>query len=482
MGLFEYQRIGRLICLGNPAASYTNPSFELDQSSPQITDIARRRLRTCKTSHPQCREDGLRALPTRVIEVSDVALKLTSTRKGAEYSKGEYVALSYCWGGNQTFVTTLATLKEKEAGFPQSVLPQTLKDAISVTRSLGFRYIWIDALCIIQDSDEDKAAEISVMGDVYKNSSLTIVATNASGVDKGFLLSRKTETPSVNIPILLPKGDFGTLSIVPIESDRMPKPLDTRGWAFQEFMLSRRLLIFELDTFFQCRTKTSREDSCLIPSNIPHSSEFLPSAALMMNRASFPAAMFSKSEHLPAPDFPKLLWWRIAVSYSDRQVTNLNDRFVAVVAIARELNRIYNVDYFAGLWETTMIEDLAWKRERQSWGDRGQRGAAESEQSYPTFGAPSWSWISFGSKISYPYYEKETFTSLFAKFVRCEVASDDGGRDPFGRIIRGKLVLNATLMPVQDLSFHRKFGGYCKHLSLDESNLFYTLVRISDCS
>jgi len=162
MGLFEYQRIGRLICLGNPAASYTNPSFELDQSSPQITDIARRRLRTCKTSHPQCREDGLRALPTRVIEVSDVTLKLTSTRKGAEYSKGEYVALSYCWGGNQTFVTTLATLKEKEAGFPQSVLPQTLKDAISVTRSLGFRYIWIDALCIIQDSDEDKAAETKI--------------------------------------------------------------------------------------------------------------------------------------------------------------------------------------------------------------------------------------------------------------------------------------------------------------------------------
>lgn len=101
------------------------------------------------------------SLLTRLLDVSGVAADGTSKDPLLYISdaneRSEYVALSYCWGqeGNEDFVLTQSTLKRKIDIVPLSGLPQTLRDAITITKRLGFRYLWIDALCIVQANMED---------------------------------------------------------------------------------------------------------------------------------------------------------------------------------------------------------------------------------------------------------------------------------------------------------------------------------------
>lgn len=83
--------------------------------------------------------------------------------------RGAYAALSYCWGGNSTLTTTTKTLKEHEAGLDLLGLHRVFQDAISVASSLGLAYIWIDALCIVQDDLSEWAHEAAQMANVFSN-------------------------------------------------------------------------------------------------------------------------------------------------------------------------------------------------------------------------------------------------------------------------------------------------------------------------
>ena len=98
---------------------------------------------------------------------------------------GEYVALSYYWGGPQAVLTRIANIASNKQALPLDNFPPTLQNAIQVTKRLGSSCLWIDALCIIQDSTEDKAIEINKMGSIYRNATLTIFAANASSVNEG---------------------------------------------------------------------------------------------------------------------------------------------------------------------------------------------------------------------------------------------------------------------------------------------------------
>lgn len=104
---------------------------------------------------------------------------------------GEYLALSYVWGNSeQAHQTTTSNVSAYERGINPRMLPQTLRDAIRVTHMLGFRSLWVDSLCILQDSPQDKAQEISGMHHIYRNAQLTIMAAGAQSVEAGFLCKR----------------------------------------------------------------------------------------------------------------------------------------------------------------------------------------------------------------------------------------------------------------------------------------------------
>ena len=102
------------------------------------------------------------------------------------------MTLSYCWGQHgQKFVLTKQNKVQFLAGIEIEQLDVSIRDAIKVTRELGFRYLWIDALCIVQDDDMEKAREISRMYKIYINAVFTIIASRSRSVTEGLLSHRK---------------------------------------------------------------------------------------------------------------------------------------------------------------------------------------------------------------------------------------------------------------------------------------------------
>lgn len=89
-------------------------------------------------------------LPTRLIDVGDVNTGTAPFLFESRNTSGSYVALSYCWGGIIHHQTIKANFRQRTKKIDFDILPQTIRDAIKVTRALGFQYIWIDSLCIIQ--------------------------------------------------------------------------------------------------------------------------------------------------------------------------------------------------------------------------------------------------------------------------------------------------------------------------------------------
>jgi hypothetical protein len=101
-----------------------------------------------------------------------------------------YTALSYCWGSQGFIKTTRATLTHWMTDLPWALLPKTIQDAIVVTHELGLCYLWVDALCIVQDDEEEKAREISTMNRIFSEAQVTIATARASHVYEGFLHPR----------------------------------------------------------------------------------------------------------------------------------------------------------------------------------------------------------------------------------------------------------------------------------------------------
>jgi hypothetical protein len=119
-------------------------------------------LDECLTAHPESLSpDGQSLshrfpLPTRVIDVGTDTDPIAKIIQPSSVIHEQYIILSYCWGKQRFLTSVSANIAAHMERLPESNLPQTFTDAIDVTRRLGFRYLWIDALCIIQDSAEDK--------------------------------------------------------------------------------------------------------------------------------------------------------------------------------------------------------------------------------------------------------------------------------------------------------------------------------------
>ncbi|XP_014554914.1 hypothetical protein COCVIDRAFT_82223, partial [Bipolaris victoriae FI3] len=133
-------------------------------------------LRFCGEKHPRCSPLGDRPLPTRVIDVGGK----DSSRVRLVVSHGRfdrYIALSHCWGLREPITTTKDNFdRHVKEGIEIDDLPQTFRDAVEVVRALGFQYLWIDSLCIVQQDCEDWQREAAQMPEVYANAAVTITS------------------------------------------------------------------------------------------------------------------------------------------------------------------------------------------------------------------------------------------------------------------------------------------------------------------
>lgn len=212
-------------------------------------------LDQCK-KHIDCAEVSLCAnLPSRLIEVAPANSPGVPRLRSTAGMKDLYLALSYCWGPHQSYVLTTKNIDLFMRELDVDMLPQTILDAIEVTKNLGFKYLWVDALCIMQDSAEavaqyDMNQELAIMDQVFKNADMTIVAACVPSVTDGFLKDRaESGQRCFDIPCRLgPKRLFVAHIKEHIMYDEYSEPINTRAWTFQEQLLSPRLLIYASHT------------------------------------------------------------------------------------------------------------------------------------------------------------------------------------------------------------------------------------------
>jgi hypothetical protein len=317
----------------------------------------------------------------------------------AEVESGTYAALSYCWGRTRTFTTTQATLQARKDGFFLSDLPKTCRDAVVIARAIGLRYIWIDSLCIIQDSNEDWEKEAALMGDVYSNAVITLAALDSPDSDTGLFISDATRqtfylTSDVgdgNFGYVYARKGFRKLMMGFLHADRSPPLgddfggiLQTRGWTLQELTLSPRVLWFSAwELGWSCRTRTACE--C----------DPIPTSQLMKRSAARLTTMQQEGE----PTIGLEMWRDFVKVFTGRKLTHETDRLPALTGIATAMSKHISGRYFAGLWEHQLDENLLWTASQPDL-----YAATDQDTIMPDGYAPTWSWARAAGPIWFVNY------------------------------------------------------------------------------
>ncbi|KAH8883785.1 HET-domain-containing protein, partial [Thozetella sp. PMI_491] len=356
-------------------------------------------VQECNTSHPDCVKRRNMPLPTRVIDVG-LGENLREPRlyiPKAE-SKGTYATLSYCWGTSHNAKLTSGNLVERLKQIPLEELPQTLRDAIEVARELHIPYLWIDALCILQDSLEDWQRESAKMGAVYGNSFLTIQAAGADDASKGCFLPRTASPydgfpvpgrpvlpyqPPVRFPFVDSEANKGSVYVRfgRTPDEQVVSPAQLRGWICQENLLSPRLLAFgAYKLFWECASAYRDESGTEVV-------DFGSYPGLPRPIRRVGAIAPEKKNLTPL----QKLWSYVVTEYSHRRLKYPGDKLPGLAGIAQRVSLERPGDeYCAGLWRNDMPENLMWSVALEH--DQNGRLVGGPLETYRS---PSWSWAAW---------------------------------------------------------------------------------------
>ena len=392
-------------------------------------------------------------LPTRAIEVAPADSPSVPRLQSTTGMKGSYIALSYCWGSHQSYVLTTKNLEPLMRELEVTELPQTISDAIQVTKALGLKYLWVDALCIMQDSVEEAASqdmekELETMDQVYKNATMTIVAACASSVAEGFLHERNhSGQRRFDIPCRVAHNQFFVAHIQEhINYDDHNEPINARAWTFQEQILSPRLLIYATHSLqWQCSTVTCNlGDSYHSPLLSAAPRLLAPQGLAIKDDGKNVARHQSKCPNVSHHTLQH--WLSIVQSYSTRKLSLPSDKLPALSALAMSYSPIFGPGYHAGIWEGSAMQQLCWR-------------TPDSRRFFtrPTqYRAPSWSWAALDGPIYFPsYLEIEGASACLPlqnfNIIEWEVRLKSD-RLPYGEVLDGKLTVmtvikNATYDP-----------------------------------
>lgn len=386
------------ICLFGEAGYAHNRHIASDPSSSSAMNISREWLLACESSHADCSTNVKYAMPTRVIDVGPSDGTLIPRVYLSQGQPGIWATLSHCWGKTVTMTLTFATLEDRMQGISIAALPRNFQDAIIVTRMLNIRYLWIDSLCIIQDSNEDWLKESAEMGEIYKHSFVTIAATNAENSAAGFLQKRIAE---FECDIQL-KEDVGLhVCIRPrIEwycSAEIGGPLTKRAWVLQERLLAQRILHFGAQQImWQCKSKTLAEGFCdtdqpkesQVPEGVEdmlrkqfHAQKKAELALSTTINSSLIRSPVVRGENYNMRDNIYDQWYHVIGKYGTLSLTKQSDKLPAIAGIARQVQTITGDIYLAGLWKSDIERGLQWSY---------QPPGILIKPSSPR--APSWSW------------------------------------------------------------------------------------------
>ena len=372
--------------------------------------------------------------PARVVKVGAEAISLVDF--DPDTMGGGFAALSYPWGSaadlehNPPYLALASTLDDLRAGISVTRLPLTIRHAVSLCVILEIGYLWVDSLCIIQDSPNDWEIEASKMETVYSASKLTIIAAAAKSCHDG--ISESTPPDSISL-FLSTEPVFQVIARKPARSGYHQRrynmivadTLATRGWAYQEeFLSSRYMKIATDDVQWKCQVGAS----CICGESPAEQTEPTAETVTMLET-----------------------WEDIVEDFSRRSLTVETDRLVAFSGIARRFAPIFDdavegdeSSYVAGLWRSDLVKQLQWVSMAPYLDD--EKGFYKPS----CFVAPTFSWASVPG-VLYPKRPmvrdgvRVQFESL------CDVL-DVGTKleainNRFGKVSSGSVILRGPVIP-----------------------------------
>ena len=380
--------------------------------------------------------DHLLQLPTlRMIDVEQGCLVKIQ-------AQCPYVALSYVWGRDLQFKCTNSLLPSLEVKFGLvrhwEQIPRTIQDVVKLIRLVGLRYLWVDSLCIVQDSQADMQDQVTKMGHIYGNALLTIVA--ADGDDAGTGLFNINTASRVGRQCIRYSKDLKLLVGPPsLEAILRETRWATRGWTFQEALLSKRLLVFVDQTvYFSCQSTTWSEQRKAYSETVPP--PWTWAEAPSPYAFEFEGPMTRRWSEMASSlqiYYPNLQSWFVASTwqslvneYSTRTLSYGSDVLAAIAGVQEVFGRFFPYEILYGMPLSIIQTALLWH----------PRVSLKRRKDGKKHLLPSWTWtawigevdwqhdadyirIDVGSEIDLPMSEDEALIELASRESESQASS-----------------------------------------------------------
>ena len=421
-------------------------------------------LRECTATHSatQCRKKAVQKssfMPMRLIAVGTGAAE----PRIVEYqgNVADYTALSYCWGSADILLTTTANLPERSHRLRWKHLPMVFRDAIVLTRALGIKYIWIDAICIVQDDAADMSRQLAQMAEIYHDALLVISADSASNADdrlfkerpRSFYLRTESLNQKRRASEVLVREDIDHDFLGGASTVGGDWPLARRGWTLQERFLATRIIHFSAaEVVWECSERVRCE--CKYMDQRGRNQKALSWASL---RSRY---VHSLDPSTPGDQTPEC-WCYIVREYSGRLCSRDYDRLPAISGLARSFGKAGIGQYRAGVWTKHVLRMVSWNRR--------PTGVCRRPSEYT---APSWSWASIIGPIDWEFSKDWDFgdsvpdndDDFVAQVldIQCGLSSEN----PYGRVFSGHLTISS---PTLTVALRPSGGGRQLDLDMDHT-------------
>lgn len=359
-----------------------------------------------------------------------------------------YATFTYCKSFKKDNFTTSRTLKSNLQSMKISKLPRSIQEAILVARRLELPFLWVDSLCIVQDSQKDKDLETSKLPQIFTNAVVAIVAANNDNAFKSFLrpciITEERLQNAIRMPAYCPDSRSGSIYIsMQPQVSFHNEPLNTKAWSLQEMWLAPRMVIYSSNQLqWQCQKSSLADggnETC---------------AKFHERRLEILHAGRSLGQSLESRDYYIRLWEDLIHDYTNRTLAEEEDKLPSFAGIAADFHNIFllldrNDQYAAGLWTSSMPTLLMW-----------HQIVATSKlcPSKPTqYRAPTWSWASVDGTVcpgGSTIRAKGRVPSI--EVMKVTVERQQG--HPYGKIGQAELQLKANLISMTKEEVNKRFN------------------------
>lgn len=330
-----------------------------------------------------------------------------------------------------------------------TLLPLAFRDVVKVVKLLGLRYLWVDALCIIQDSPEDWEREASRMSAVYGGSALNIAAAASTNPNESIFRERIPRR-ILPIRIKIPHGeDFRTLSITGrtyFKRSQQAMTVVKRGWVVQELFLAPQNLVFGFDqVFWECNRLAACE---VYPEGIP-----VPTNLAAFSITGF-RNYYSDGNGLCDPTTDKKFWGSLIENFTKCRLSFSKDKLPALAGIAKYIQLRTGDQYLAGLWRSMLSVHICWLVKHEY-----KENILQVDKKS---GVPTWSWASIDLPVNF-YHDHADFI----KVLSANVTTNENM--PLGSALGGELRLKAIVFEASVLDdLPSSKGYYCDKVAVIE--------------